>query len=185
MRVIDVAYSGKVISVVRSYESERPSAYFEMVRHPGSAAIVAVTDEGKLLLVNQYREAIGQYVLEIPAGKLEAGEAPETCASRELEEETGHRARSIEKLCEFFVTPGYSDEKIRIFSALGLERTKSNLEEDEVLSLVEVDLADALTMIDDGRIEDAKTIAGILEFTRKKKWSLSSRGTGKRQTEGK
>ena len=173
MRVTDVAYSGKVISVVRTYESGNPSAYFEIVRHPGSAAVVAVTDEGRLLLVNQYREAIGSYVLEIPAGKLEAGEAPEICAARELEEETGKRARSLEKLCEFFVTPGYSDEKIRIFSAMGLERSQTNLDEDEVLSPVEIDFTDALRMIDDGKIEDAKTIAGILAFARKKKWSLS------------
>jgi ADP-ribose pyrophosphatase len=180
MKVTDVVYSGKVISVVRTYEPEKPSAYFEAVRHPGSAAVVAMTNEGRLLLVNQYREAIGEYVLEIPAGKLEAGEAPETCASRELEEETGYRARSLEKLCEFFVTPGYSDEKIRIFSALGLESSKSNLDEDEVLSPVEVGLADAFAMIDDGRIEDAKTIAGILQFARKKKWFLSLKGAGKR-----
>jgi len=175
MKVSDVAYKGKVISVVRTYEPERPAAFFEMVRHPGSAAIVAVTEENKVVLVNQLREAIGKYVLEIPAGKLEPGEEPQTCAYRELEEETGYRARSLEKLCEFFVTPGYSDEKIRIFCTQDLERTKSRLEEDEILSVVEVDISEVLRMIDDGRIEDAKTIASVLEFVRKKKWSLSSR----------
>jgi ADP-ribose pyrophosphatase len=180
MKVSDVVYSGKVISVVKKYESEKPSAYFEMVLHPGSAAVVAVTEEGRLLLVNQYREAIGDYVLEIPAGKLESGEAAEDCARREMEEETGHKARRLEKLCEFFVTPGYSDEKIRIFSATDLERSQSKLDDDEVLSLAEMDLADALTMIDDGRIHDAKTIAGILQFARKKKWSLSFGGAGKK-----
>jgi ADP-ribose pyrophosphatase len=180
MKVTDVVYSGRVISVVRTYESEKPSAYFEMVRHPGSAAVVAVTEEGRLLLVNQYREAIGDYVLEIPAGKLESGEAAEDCAHRELEEETGHRARCLEKLCECFVTPGYSDERIRIFSATGLERSQSKLDEDEVLSPAEVNFADAFTMIDDGRIHDAKTIAGILQFARKKKWSLSFKGAGKK-----
>jgi len=180
MKVTDVVYSGKVISVVKTYESEKPSAYFEMVRHPGSAAVVAVTQEGRLLLVNQYREAIGDYVLEIPAGKLESGEAAKDCAHRELEEETGHRARCLEKLCEFFVTPGYSNEKIQVFAATDLERSESKLDDDEVLSLVEVGLADALTMIDDGRIRDAKTIAGILQFARKKKWSLSFNDAGKR-----
>ena len=180
MKVMDVVYEGKVISVLRTYEPEAPSAYFEMVKHPGSAAVVAVTDQGKFLLVNQYREAIGRYVLEIPAGKLEPGEASEACAYRELEEETGYKARTLEKLFEFYVTPGYSNEKIAVFCAMGLERTKSKLDADEVLSLTEVDAADALTMIDDGRIEDAKTIAGILEFARKKKWSLPFRPAGKR-----
>jgi len=180
MKVSDVVYSGKVISVIKKYESEDPSAYFEMVRHPGSAAAVAVTQEGKLLLVNQYREAVGDYVLEIPAGKLESGEAAQDCARRELEEETGYAASRLETLCECFVTPGYSDEKIRIFSATGLERSQSNLDSDEVLSLAETDFADALAMIDDGRIHDAKTIAGILQFARKGKWSLSLKGAVKK-----
>ncbi|KPJ60509.1 MAG: hypothetical protein AMJ46_05720 [Latescibacteria bacterium DG_63] len=173
MRVTEVVYEGKVVSVTRSYEPGKPSAFFETVRHPGSTAVVALTEEGKLLLVDQYREAIDGFLLEIPAGKLEPNEDPEVCARRELEEETGYKAGTMEKLCEFFTTPGYCNESIQIFVASGLKPSKSNLDEHEVLTPVEMKVSKALTMIDDGRIRDAKTIAGILAFARKKKWSLS------------
>jgi ADP-ribose pyrophosphatase len=174
MKVTEIVYNGKVIKVLRRFDEERPQNFFEMVKHPGSAAIVALTGNGGLLLVNQYREATGEFLLEIPAGKLESGEPPEACAYRELEEETGYRAGSLEKLCSMFMTPGYCDEKIHIFAASNLVASVSNPDEDEVLSPVEVELEEALRMIDDGRIQDAKTVAGVLEFVRKKKWSLGS-----------
>ncbi|MFH0778074.1 MAG: NUDIX hydrolase [Candidatus Eisenbacteria bacterium] len=173
MKVTETVYEGKVLTVVKSFEPDRPSSTFEMVRHPGAAAVVAVTEEGRLVLINQYREAVGKFVLEIPAGKLEPDESPDTCARRELEEETGYRPGSLEKLCEFFVTPGYSDERIHVFAATNLVRSTSNPEENEVISPVEVTFADAFTMIDDGRIQDAKTLVGILTFARKRRWSLS------------
>jgi len=176
MKVSETVYSGKVITVVRRFDDGTPKSYFEMVKHPGSAAVVAVTEQGRLLLVNQFREATGGFLLEIPAGKLEQGEPPEDCAHRELEEETGFRAEALERLCSMFVTPGYCDERIHIFSATGLIPSKTSLDEDEVLTPVEVDFTEALRMIDDGRIQDAKTIAGILEYARKKKWSLSRNG---------
>jgi ADP-ribose pyrophosphatase len=173
MKVTEVVYEGKVISVARKFEPENPSAFFEMVRHPGSTAVVAVTPDGKLLLVDQYREAVDGFLLEIPAGKLEPNEDPETCAVRELEEETGYRAGNMEKLCEVFMTPGYCDEIIHIFAATELTPSESNLDENEILTPVELGFTEALKMIDDGRIRDAKTVAGILEFIRKRKWSLS------------
>jgi ADP-ribose pyrophosphatase len=169
MKVTEVVYRGKVISVARRFEPETPSAFFEVVKHPGSTAIVAVTQEGKLLLVDQYREAVDGYLFEIPAGKLEPGEAPESCAHRELEEETGFRAGRLEKLCELLMTPGYCDERIHIFVATELVPSKSNLDENEILTPVEIELEETLRMIDEGRIQDAKTVAGILEFVRKKK----------------
>ncbi len=176
MKTTEVVYRGKVITVARRFEPETPSAFFEMVRHPGSTAIVALTPEGKLLLVDQYREAIDAYLFEIPAGKLEPGEAPEVCARRELEEETGFRAGKMEELCELLMTPGYCDERIHIFVATELAPSKTNLDENEILTPVEMEPGVALRMIDDGRIQDAKTVAGILEFVRKKKWSLSAGG---------
>jgi ADP-ribose pyrophosphatase len=177
MKISETVYDGKVIKVVRRFEKERPQSFFEMVKHPGSAAIVALTEKGKLLLVNQYREATGEFLLEIPAGKLEPGERPETCAYRELEEETGYRAGSLEELCSMFMTPGYCDEKIHIFAAADLAPSVTSPDEDEILAPVEVELNEAMRMIDDGRIQDAKTVAGILEFVRKKKWSLGPGGT--------
>ncbi|UCF77956.1 MAG: NUDIX hydrolase [Candidatus Eiseniibacteriota bacterium] len=172
MKVSEVVYRGKVVNVARSFERENPSAFFEIVEHPGSAAVVALTGKGKLLLVDQYREAVGGYLLEIPAGKLEREEDPATCAARELEEETGYRAGSMEKLFELFTTPGYCNENIHFFVATGLVASKSNPDENEVLEPVELEVGEALEMIDDGRIRDAKTVAGILEFVRRRKWSL-------------
>ncbi len=172
MKVTETVYSGRVIKVLRRADQQRPDRYFEMVAHPGSAAVVAVTEGGRLVLVNQFREAVGGFLLEIPAGKLETGEPPDGCARRELEEETGYLAGRLEEMCSMFVTPGYCDEKIHIFSASGLTPSTANPDDDEVLAPVEVDFVEALRMIDDGRIRDAKTIVGILEYVRKNKWSL-------------
>jgi len=178
MKISETVYDGRLVKVVKRFEESSPQSYLEIVKHPGAAAVVALTAEGKLLLVSQYREATGGVLLEIPAGKLEPGERPETCAFRELEEETGYRAGSLEKLCEMFMSPGYCDEKIHIFAAAGLEPSVANPDDDEDVAPVEVELAEAMRMIDDGRIQDAKTVAGVLEFVRKRKWSISRGGKG-------
>ncbi len=173
MKTSETVYEGRLVRVEKRFEKGSPQNFLEVVRHPGAAAVVALTPAGKLLLVSQYREATGGVLLEIPAGKLEPGEAPETCAYRELEEETGYRAGSLEPLCSMFVSPGYCDERIHIFAAAKLEPVTARPDEDEDVSPVEIEVNEALRMIDDGRIEDAKTVAGVLEFARKKKWSLA------------
>jgi ADP-ribose pyrophosphatase len=178
MKISETVYDGKLVKVVRRFEKETPESFLEIVKHPGAAAVVALTRTGKLLLVSQYREATGGVMLEIPAGKLEPGESPETCALRELEEETGYRAGSVEELCSMFMSPGYCDEKIHIFAAAELEPSVASPDDDEEVAPVEVEVDEAMRMIDDGRIQDAKTVAGILEFARKKKWSLSRGETG-------
>jgi len=173
MKVSETVYDGKLVKVQRSFDRDSPERFLEIVKHPGAAAVVALTDAGRLLLVSQYREATGGVMLEIPAGKLEPGERPEVCAHRELEEETGYRAGRLEELCSMFMSPGYCDEKIHIFAATGLEHSVASPDDDEDVTPVEMELDEALRMIDDGRIQDAKTVAGILEFVRKKKWSLT------------
>ncbi|MDL2269613.1 NUDIX hydrolase [Desulfosarcina sp. OttesenSCG-928-A07] len=133
----------------------------DMVRHPGAAAMVPVTDDGKVLLLKQYRYAAGGFIWEIPAGTLNPGEDPYTCAGRELIEETGYAAGNLEKLTEITPTPGYSDERIHIYLATGLTPSHQHLDPDEILSVHPVPLDEALAMVADSRIQDAKTIVGL------------------------
>ena len=133
----------------------------EIIRHPGAAAIVAVMDDQSILLLKQYRHAVGGFIWEIPAGTLDPDEDEMTCARRELTEETGYQARQMEKLGVITPLPAYSDERIHIYLASGLTRAAQNLDADELLSVHPVGLQDALAMIADGRIQDAKTIAGL------------------------
>ncbi|BBO80062.1 ADP-ribose pyrophosphatase [Desulfosarcina ovata subsp. sediminis] len=133
----------------------------EVIRHPGAAAIVAVLDDGRILLLKQYRHAVGGFIWEIPAGTLDPGEDVDTCAARELTEETGYTAGQIEKLAEILPLPAYSDERIYLYLATGLSLAEQNLDEDELLFVHPVALSDALGMVADGTIQDAKTITGL------------------------
>lgn len=134
----------------------------EMIHHPGAAAVVPVDEQGNVLLVRQYRHATGGYLLEVPAGKLDKGEPPEVCALREVEEETGHRAKDLVPLGWVWTTPGFTDEKIWLYLATGLSRTQQALEKDEVLSLERVSLDEAIAMADRGEICDAKSVCALL-----------------------
>jgi len=133
----------------------------EIIRHPGAAAIVPVTANGMVLLLKQYRHAVGGYIWEIPAGTLDVGENALACARRELVEETGYTARHFEKLAEITPLPAYSDERIHIYLATGLDAAAQNLDADELLSVHSVDLSRCLEMIAAGEIQDAKTICGL------------------------
>ncbi|MBE9582381.1 MAG: NUDIX hydrolase [Proteobacteria bacterium] len=134
----------------------------EIVRHSGAAAMVPLTDSGKILLIKQYRHAVGEFLWEIPAGTLEQDEAPIECARRELVEETGYEAKNFEEIAEILPAPGYTDEHIHIYLATGLKLVEQNLDDDEVLELRPTDFDKALEMIMAGEIQDAKTIAGLL-----------------------
>lgn len=134
----------------------------DVVRHPGSAVIVPVFADGTVALVKQYRHPAVRYLLEIPAGTLDEGEKPEVGAARELEEELGVVAAKMEKLSEFFVSPGFCEEKMWIYLATELTETSQRLDEDEVIEIVRLTLTEALEMISDGEIEDAKTIIGLM-----------------------
>jgi ADP-ribose pyrophosphatase len=155
-------YRGRIFTVtidtVREGEREHKR---EVVRHPGSAGIVAVHDDRTVSLVRQYRHPTVKYLLEIPAGSRDNFEPPEDCAARELEEELGLVAGAWEKLSEFFVSPGFCGEKMWVYLATDLTETKASPEDDENLEIVRLPLVRALEMIEAGEIEDAKTIIGL------------------------
>ena len=134
----------------------------EVVRHPGAAAMVPLLDDGHVILVKQYRHAVGGFLWEIPAGTLEPDEDPVTCAHRELVEEIGYEAAKMEKLTQILPAPGYTDERIHIFLATGLTSTEQNLEDDEILDVEVVPFERALEMIRQREIQDGKSIVGIL-----------------------
>ena len=133
----------------------------EIIRHPGAAAIVPVTKDGLVLLLQQYRHAVGGFIWEIPAGTLEPGEDAQRCARRELIEETGYCAGSFDKLTELTPLPAYSDERIHIYLATDLVPSTQRLNDDEIISVHPFGFNEALDMIARGEIQDAKTIAGL------------------------
>ena len=162
-------YSGRVISVDvdRVRFPDGTEGELEMVRHPGASAVVPfLSDPGgedpQILLIKQYRYAAEGFLYEIPVGRLDPGEAPEACAIRELREETGCTARSVEHMYTFFTTPGFTDEKIHLFLAVGLERGEARREKDEFLEVETLALSRALELIKGGEIRDGKTVVGIL-----------------------
>ncbi len=134
----------------------------EVVRHPGAAAVIALTDENKIPLENQYRYPIGKTLWEIPAGKLDTGEDPLICAKRELNEETGIKAEKWETLGYIYTTPGFSDEKIYLFFAKELTNGRTHLDEDEFVEVKYFTVEEVESMIIDNRITDSKTISAFL-----------------------
>lgn len=156
-------YDGRQFKVTVDTISEGELTYQrEVVHHFGSAVIVPVFDDGTVALVRQYRHPAVRYLLEAPAGTLEDRELPEVGAARELEEEIGFAAERLEKLSEFFVSPGFLEEKMHVYLATGLTESKQRLEEDEILEVVRLPIAEALEMITSGEIQDAKTIIGLM-----------------------
>jgi ADP-ribose pyrophosphatase len=138
----------------------------DVVEHRGGVTLVAFDHDGLLLLVRQYRHATGRELLELPAGTIDAGESPEACAQRELQEETGYRAGHLERLGGFYSAPGYCDEYLHVF--LCRELAESRLDGDEEAIHVErLPLDEALRRISDGAIEDAKTAAALLLYLRR------------------
>jgi ADP-ribose pyrophosphatase len=156
-------FSGRVFNVSVDTVREADRTYTrEVVHHPGSAVILPAFDDGTVGLVRQYRHPAVKYLLELPAGTLNDRERPEVGAARELEEELGLIAGNLEKLSEFFVSPGFCAEKMWLYLATDLRETAQRLEEDELIEVVRVSLDRALQMIAEGEIEDAKTIIGLL-----------------------
>jgi len=156
-------YAGKIVNLRRDTVRlpNGKEASREVVEHPGAVAVVPVLPDGRVLMVRQFRHPVGRVLLEIPAGKLDAGEDPDVCARRELEEETGHRAGSLERRASIFTGPGFTNEMIHMYIADDLVKTAVNPDEDEFLEVRAYELSELRRMIRDGRICDAKTIAGI------------------------
>ncbi len=156
-------YTGKVVTLNIDTVTLPNGATIDLetIRHPGAAAVVPVKDDGTVVLIRQFRHAAGGFIYEIPAGKLQPGEDPLHCASRELEEEVGYRAASFELLTSIFTAPGFADEVIHVYKATGLTKGRQQLDADEVLDIIEMPLAEAVNKIEDGTIRDAKTIVGL------------------------
>jgi ADP-ribose pyrophosphatase len=133
----------------------------DIVRHPGAAAMVPMTATNTLMMIRQYRHAANGYIWEIPAGTLDPGETPLACAKRELVEEIGYAARTWHKLGEITPVPGYSDERIHIFCAMDLTPAIQHLDSDEILDVHEIPFETAIQMVEQGEIEDAKTLSGL------------------------
>lgn len=149
----------------------------QVVRHPGAVVILPLLDDPpRVVFVRNDRPAVDREVLELPAGTLEPGEPPARCAARELEEETGFRAGSIEPLGMFLTTPGLTDERMHAYLATSLTEVGASPEPDEQLTVELVPLGEAMGMIDEGRLEDAKSMLAILLARRAGR--LGARGFG-------
>ena len=160
----DVAWTGRIFNVDR-LRVELPDgrvAIRDVVRHPGAVAVVALTEDGRICLVRQYRTALGRVTVEIPAGKLAPGEDPLECAGRELLEETGMSAEKIAFLTTIATSDGFCDELIHIYMATGLTFSRSEPDADEFINVDLVPLEELVDAVLDGRIEDAKTVVGAL-----------------------
>lgn len=155
------AFKGKLIGVrvdrVRT-DSGRETTR-EVVEHPGAVAILPVLDDGRVLLVRQFRYAVGQELLEVPAGTREPGEEPRATAARELREEVGYEAGRIEEMFVYYISPGWCNERLFGYRATGLTEVGAEPDQDENLEIVPVDPRDVPALIANGEIADAKTIA--------------------------
>ncbi len=160
----EVSWVGHIFAVNRLQVTlpDGRQAERDVVRHPGAVAIVALTDDGRICLVRQYRTALGRVTVEIPAGKLAAGEDPLACAARELEEETGMAAGKLAYLTSINTSAGFADEVIHIYMATALSYTQANPDADEFINVDLVDLSELVDAVLDGKIEDAKTVVGAL-----------------------
>ena len=139
----------------------------EIIRHPGASAIVPLTDDNNVLMLKQYRHAVGSVMWEIPAGTFDGDENPLACASRELIEETGFEAQAWDGLGAITPVPGYSDERIHLFLARDLAPAVQKLDADEFIEVQPLPLSQVAVMITSGEIEDAKTIAAIFRTLHK------------------
>jgi ADP-ribose diphosphatase len=156
-------FSGRVFSVTVDTVQEGNVTYQrEVVHHSGSAVIIPVFADDTVALVKQYRHPAVRYLLEAPAGTLNDRESPDVGAARELEEELGLIAGHLEKLSEFFVSPGFCEEKMWVYLATQLTNSTQRLEDDEILEVIRVPFSQALEMITGGEIQDAKTIIGLM-----------------------
>lgn len=168
----ELAYKGTILKVYKDYINiNGHDLIWDFIHHDGAAAVVAIDDEGKLIMVRQYRNALDRYTLEIPAGKVDnIKEDRILCGYRELEEETGMRVKNINEL-KFLIrintTVAFCDEEIDIFVANNLEKSKQHLDEDEYINVEHWKLEDLLSMIYNGKLKDAKTVAAILAYANK------------------
>ena len=161
-------FAGRVLDVAveKHQMPDGRQASFEIIRHPGGSAVLPVLPDGRVLLIRQFRPAIGGMVYEIPAGRLEPGESAYDCAGRELIEEAGYSAAQMLPLGGLWSTVGFCDEYIHLFLARDLTGVEQNLEPDEIIDLCPLTLGEALEKVDNGEILDSKTQLALLRFQR-------------------
>lgn len=163
----ELAYKGTVLNVYKDYMefANGNTAEWDYIHHDGAAAVVPVMDDGRILMVRQYRNALERYTIELPAGKLDdPDEKGIVCASRELEEETGYRSENLEWLITLRTTVAFCNEKIEIFIARNLISSRQHLDEDEYIDVKAYTLEELKGMIYSGKIEDSKTVSAILAY---------------------
>lgn len=160
---------GTVISLYKdTVEVNGNIAEWDYIHHDGAAAVVAVNEDGKLLMVRQYRNALDRFTLELPAGKLDDPKEPTLdCAKRELEEETGYYTEDFEYLLTVNTTVAFCNEKIDLYLARGLKKTQQHLDPDEEINVELWDVGDLKQLIYQGKITDGKTVAGIMTYASK------------------
>ena len=162
-------YDGKYVRLdVYNLTIKGIKARREIVEHPGAAAILAFDEKGKIILVRQHRFPRG-YILEIPAGTLEKGESPKHCALREIQEETGYKAKGMAHLITYYPSIGYNTEAVHCFVASGLKRVKMKLDTDEFITVKKMELPKLIKLIKSGKIIDSKTICAVMVYAAKKK----------------
>jgi ADP-ribose pyrophosphatase len=162
-------YSGRIVNLdldtVRFPDDS--TGQLEILRHPGASAVVPFLDppglaDPRVVLIRQFRHAADGFIWEVPAGRLDAGESPESCAERELEEETGMRARRLERLTTICTTPGFTDERIHLFQAEGLEPGAEHREADEFMELHTLRWSEVMRLVESGAVVDGKTLVSLL-----------------------
>ena len=160
-----IVFEGKIVSIEKHTVlfDDKSTSYREIARHCGGVGILAIDEADRVIMVKQYRKPYEEFLLEIPAGKLEKGEAPEECAERELLEETGYKADILERLSEIYPSPGFLDERLFVFKAKNIKDLGTqNLDADEHLEIVFIPFDEVLEMVQSGIIKDAKTMVAIL-----------------------
>lgn len=164
----ELLLKSRIFNVVRriSVTADGQRHTREIIRHPGAVVLLPLLDDGRVVLIRNFRISVGKQLVELPAGTLGIGEDPAAAAARELAEETGYRARKIELLTSFLSSPGILDEKMYLYLASGLEAGPTALEPGEEIQSLVVPWAEAMQMARDGRISDAKTLVGLLYYER-------------------
>ena len=166
----ELVYHGAIIDIYKDYVKipNGNVAEWDFIMHKGAAAALPVTKEGKILLVRQYRNALDRETIEIPAGGLDGIDEPMIeCARRELEEETGYSSDNLEFLISIRTTVAFCNERIDVFVAKDLKKTKQNLDEDEYVEVAEYEIEELIKMIYEGTIQDSKTVSAIMAYYNK------------------